>query len=532
MVCDIPIPLYANPQLRGLLAAASAGDGYTVHLRWAQAVSDRPSLQVIYNIYYSTFPEHVFSEGVKFVSIDPNQTTTTITDLIPGETYFFAVRAALSDTTVNNLFQLPIAPNGLRIYPEAALLADITDTDLIIPVSDVDIFPAMGVVQIGAELIWYTSIDLLAGELLVAVNGRGFYGTIARLHTPDGYDGYRTYDNPLVRFFSGFSDQNHAVVMEENKFNFPHFAWTNIDGYKEVFSDILTTDLSASDTAQADFPPFDFSGWRRTDPVDLLAGKCVGSYYGGEWFCADGYSGIGRRIRGLSISDINNSREETLLSTDGEPVVLIKRMWTGKRCPCFENSKESPESRCPFCFGTGFLTGYDQFYNHRRSDSRIMVRFDPAVDDLIPQDSGLESDFRPNAWTLVYPAIKDRDFLIRFNLDGTEEFRYEVLNVTRNKILLNNFGAQKMTLARIRKTDIIYQWRAIRDTSTMPMVLTTGIGMASNIPPHVHEIHVDEHIVSLSQINETTSVVYGHNHPVVNGVVSEVLGHTHNIIYP
>ena len=87
-----------------------------------------------------------------------------------------------------------------------------------------------------------------------------------------------------------------------------------------------------------------------------------------------------------------------------------------------------------------------------------------------------------------------------------------------------------MRAVRIRKTDPAYQIRVFRDTSMFPSKLNTGIGMASNIPPHVHEIVVNEGILTVSQLNQTTNVVQGHSHPVVSGIVMEVLGHTHNII--
>jgi hypothetical protein len=37
-------------------------------------------------------------------------------------------------------------------------------------------------------------------------------------------------------------------------------------------------------------------------------------------------------------------------------------------------------------------------------------------------------------------------------------------------------------------------------------------------------------IISVAQINQTTAVTQGHNHPIIGGVVKEVLGHTHTII--
>lgn len=535
MSCFNPRPRYPNPPFKGIAYANSQGDGYTVELRWFKAVSSDSDFVVAYNVYYSTIREDVFSEGVKFVVTDPDQINGKLVGFTPGDVVYFAVRGTLHDPVLTSLNTLPETSDGCKLYPEGILLSSITDTDLVIPVSDIETFPAFGLIQIGVELIAYQNVDIPNSSLVLdGYARRGLFGTEPRLHDPDGYDGIKTHDNPLVRIFHGFEDDNTSVILEEIKFSEPHFARTNLDGYRNQ-TDKVTTDLSSSEADQIDFPGFDFSGFRRTDPVALLRGDCVGSYYGGEHNCADGYGGVGQQIRGLGIEDFNNQREEVLLSLTGEPMVLVRRLWEGITCNCVSSSRETPEHRCPTCFGTGFVTGYQQFYNQRRSDGRILVHFDPAPEDLVPMEPGLESDYKPNAWTLSTPIIKDRDFLIRFNKDGTEEFRYEVLNVTRNKILLNNVGGQRFAMHRVRKTDPIYMWRAFRNTATMPQTITTDIGMVpgpGGIPPHIHEVVINENTLSLVQINQTTDVAQGHNHPIINGVVTEVLGHSHNLVLP
>lgn len=531
MPCINPVPSYANPPFRGLRFAGSKGDGYAVEINWYKATASL-DYTLAYNVYYSTIREDLFDEGIKFVVTNPAQTSTNVIGLIPGDVYYFAVRATQFESELFDPTTLKDDPNSYQIYPETVLLQDMTDTDMEIFVDpdDIELFPAIGFVQIGIEIIYYTGLDLVDGKLLVET--RGVYNTEARSHTTDGYDGYDTWE-PIVKFWKGFEEDNTSVYLEENKFE-NQYAFTTVDGYKEVLRDILTTDLAGSDASNTGFPAFDYSGYRRTDPVDLLAGRCVGSYFGGEHNCADGYLGVGNQVRGVAVSDQNTQREEVLLSITGEPVVLFRRMWTGKRCKCFTSTRESVDSRCPVCFGTGFVTGYDQYFNPRRSDGRIMVRFGPSVDDLEPTDSGLESTLKPDCWTLVVPAVKDRDFIIRFNEDGTEEFRYEILNVTRNRTILTESGAQKFGAQRIRKTDIIYQVAGIRNTATMPQTLTTGIGFIrgpnGTSIPHTHTFVINENIVSASQINQTTSISQGHNHTIKNGVMIDSFGHTHDII--
>lgn len=546
MPCPENKPVYLPHSGGGILTAASRSDGYSIAISWEKAYVDVLGYRLAYNIYFSTLREDVFEEGVKYVSVD-GSLKTEILEFTPGDTYYFAVRATEFDPDWLNLDALPDSGSS-KIYPEAVLLSDITSLSISLPISDISTFPNYGVVQVGVELIRYSNKDLPSNSLLGLT--RGFLGTDARLHTTDGYDGYDTHENPLVRFWKGFEENNEVVFQETTLFNYPHYARTNADGYKSVSRDLLTTELGGTDTSfgststtqggtsdasQAALPAYDYAGWHRTDPLALLRGDCLDTYYGGEHFCADGYLGVGRQIRGMPIQDENARREEMLLEMTGEPVVLVRRIWTGKRCSCFLATSEHPDDRCPKCFGTGFVTGYEQFVNPRRSDGRILVRFGPTEDDLKTEDSGLESSFIPDCWTLVVPSVKDRDFIIRFNEDGTEEFRYEILNVTRNKLFLTTSGSQKFRAQRVRRTDPIYQFRAIRNTATMPQSLSTSIGMVAGpggIAPHVHNIVINEGIVALTQINQTTSVAQGHNHPIINGVVQEVLGHTHTIVLP
>ena len=65
-----------------------------------------------------------------------------------------------------------------------------------------------------------------------------------------------------------------------------------------------------------------------------------------------------------------------------------------------------------------------------------------------------------------------------------------------------------------------------------PSKLNTSIAFVTGIPPHTHEIVINEKILSISQINQTTAVSQGHNYSIVDGIVQTVLGHTHTIILP
>lgn len=530
------MPYFLNVNIDGLITAKSRGDGYSITLKWATAYPTNRSFKIAYNIYMSSgvapiFPGDFFNMSPTFVSVD-GSTTVDIVDLIPGQMYHFAVRAFEYDSNAFDVKTLPKAYSGLVMYPQSLLRSDISSTDSVIPLVDTELFPAAGTVRIGSELINYTSID--AFDDLILTNAslqRGFSNTVAESHRIDGYDGYVFWD-PAVLFWPVREEYKNTIVYEcWNRFDINQYPFTIADGYHQKIKDILTTDLTYSDAINTGFPSYDYAGYHRTDPVMLLKGDCIGSYMGGYAGCADGYLGVGGQLRGLPIQDINTQRQEVLLSTDGEPVCLIQRKWTGITCSCMLPYNEYPEARCNKCYGTGFVIGWSQFFNPRRADGKIMVRFDPAVDDLKATDSGLESDMQPNCWTIAVPSVKDRDFVVRFDEDGNEEFRYEILNVTRNKLLLNNTGAQKFVSQRVRKTDPIYQVRVFRDTSTMPSIVYTSISSSLGIPPHTHSIVISEKIVSISQINEITGTAAGHSHVIENGVFIDAgLGHTHTVI--
>lgn len=552
MVCNQPKPVYLAHSRAGISGAYTRGDGYEIALDWVQAYPSQSPYRVLYNIYYSTVLKDVLTEGVKLVSIQDGYLTASVYELPPGDTFYFAVRATEIDPSYYLPEELPQA-SGIRIYPETLLTADISSSSLVIPISDIDQFPSLGIIQIGYELIQYSS--KLGNNLIVGAGGRGFLGTNARPHSAIGFDGELLHD-PIIKFWKGFEEANEVIAQASSKFAYPNYSRTDAAGYRTIQKDNFNTHLSGSDgtvvdggtsvldspsdVSQGDFPSYDYTGWRRTDPISLLNGECVGTYIGGELFCADGYNGVGGQLRGISINDENTRRQEVLLESTGEPVILLRRMYQGITCKCIEQNSMNPSLRCAVCFATGFVRGYEQYFNTRRSDSKIMVRFGPTDDEVKIEDEGLESSFLPDCWTLVVPALKSRDIIIRFNEDGTEEFRYEVMSVNRNKLLNTISGGQKFKLQRIRRTDPVYQFPVFKDTSTMPQVLSTSIGMETGIAPHVHTFVVSENITSLSQINQVTNISAGHSHVIRNGAVypgkstdgSLDLAHTHTIIFP
>jgi hypothetical protein len=640
----------------GTNKVSSFGDGHTINVSWYQAALSDLTKKMAYHIYYSTIKEDVFYEGVKYVSID-NKIEANLINLIPGQLYFIAVRPVEYNPTIFDLNTLPIAYDNLRYYPSSILSANISATDLTIPLLDTSDFLPSGFVKIGAELVKYTGVNYINNELIVPAagsgtpstlinqgdgyytrkdgyigdgyisgltlldlnaieqtweircsfvqrdiynnpiagtakfiaigsisgtslidgysdpiiwvsngyivsnqifsfsifdsniifregdgfiimiagslpgepGGRGFTNTIATLHTISGFDGYKMWNPTVFTFSSGESNIFDRIYVCQSRFEYPNFPYNETDGYHQVVKDLLSTDLSAADASNVDFPMYDFAGYHRTDPVQLLNGTCVGSYIGGEMGCIDGNGNV-HILRGFSLQDQNTQRQDILLSVTGKPAVLIKRAQTGITCACYLASSEHPDDRCPICLGSKFVTKYEQYFNPRSSDGRILVRPGPTEENLKRYEAGMESEFPLDLWTLTVPTIKTRDIIVLFDEDDNEEFRYEVAGVTRNNTIVGLNGGQHFKVIRIRKFDPAYQIRIFRNTSKFPSKLDTSIAVVPGILPHKHEVVTNENIVSVNQINQITSISQAHSHTVVNGIIQSVLGHTHQII--
>ncbi|CAB4196485.1 hypothetical protein UFOVP1290_5 [uncultured Caudovirales phage] len=525
------MPFYTNPILCGTDAVSSLGDGYTINIKWFKAYPSIFANKILYHIYFSTIKEDVFADGVKYISAG-DSLDANIIDLTPGQEYFFAVRPVEYNPDVfNPSTDLPLAYDELRFYPTSILRQDITATSLLIPLVDVGGFPNSGIIKVGVELIQYLSVDQFNNNLVLTdISQRGINNTPITIHNVDGYDGYVSWDPTVTLFVVGESLKFDKIFVCQCRFEYSNYQFTNNDGYHQVIKDLLNTDLHAADDSNITFPMYDFAGYHRTDPVQLLNGTCVGSYIGGEQGCIDKYGNV-NILRGMSVQDQNLQRQEILLSVTGRDAILIKRVQTGITCACYSPSREYSDDRCPICFGSHFIVGYEQYFNPRSSDGRIKVRPGPTDENTKMYDSGLESEFPLNLWTLAVPTLKTRDVLVLFDQEDNEEFRYEIMAVTRNNTTIGQQGGQHFKVMRIRKFDPAYQIRIFRNTSMFPSKLNTGIGLvAGKIPPHTHEIVINEKITSITQINQVTSVSQGHNHQIVDGVIMPVLSHDHKII--
>jgi hypothetical protein len=533
----------------GLQAALDQGTGTEAKLEWNEASPYDENDYVVYNIYLAPKRIDVFEEAFPRFLVTARE--AVIGGIPPGSKRYFGVRASEVVPAVSSLAGLRQAGTNMFAYPSTALDGYLApEEDMVVPVSSVDGFPEFGVLEIDAELIRYLSVQQFPPAFLTDATGRGYMGTVDDAHA----------SGSAVRLWRGGEDGNTIVAEATPTFQKPNYALTHVlsdgygpDGYRDGYDgydaggdgyyfprqvkrDDITTDGSNND-AQGAFPRFDYCGtYRRLSPAGFWQGQCVGSYFGGAQLRD------GQLVRGNDILMQTLQREELLLETTGEPFVLMRRLWTGIRCSCFMLRREHPDERCPVCFGTGFVGGYDQFINPRRPDGRMLVRVDPASDNLLIGDKdGLTPDYKPSNWTMAFPAVKDRDVLVRFNAkslgdpqlgmpggNGYEEFRYEILDVTRVRGFFGQSGVQKFNMQRFHRTDIIYQVPVQRDLSPHGVVLATGVSPGPGIPPHSHSLTMP-YGAQLSSVNGSTSVDERHSHIVRKGNVLVVLQHTHTL---
>jgi len=437
----------------GLNRVEDVGNGTGVRLVWDEARPANLNNQVHYNIYFSDTRLGVFDGEPEAITTGQ----TAVINIPPGNINYFAVKATdfnPEDFDITELIQ--ISPDVFQYPGEQTLLNDIDAYGVTLQVADTSEFASSGFLLVDIEIIQY--VGKSATEFFVEDTGRGQGLTIAVPHS----------SGATIKMWRGVQDGNTIIdrgvaswdeslgtprkVDEIGEFN------VDTDGYRENKLDIVTTDLSASDANTADFSAYDFKGYHRPSLQDTFSGRCVGSYVGGD------FGGF----RGLDFQDRNLARLDTMLQLTGEAVILLRRKQTGRRCRCAGLRREHPRTRCAFCFGTGFDGGYDRFINTRaiseftvNVQGKIMIRIYPYKDDVqLQPHQGFIQPSELTAWTLVFPTVKDRDILIRFNEDGVEEFRYECLDVTRNKLFFGESGKQEFRMRRLDKTDVVMQFNA------------------------------------------------------------------------
>ena len=137
-------------------------------------------------------------------------------------------------------------------------------------------------------------------------------------------------------------------------------------------------------------------------------------------------------------------RNRWILEQGGERVKVFIRKWSGERCVCWDESYRISKNDCTFCYGTGYVGGYEGPYD-------IIVAPPETEKTVQLMDMGLHVNYDWNSWTGPCPLLNDRDFMVRQNND-----RYSVAHVnpqgSRGAIYQQHF-----VMAPLDQRDIRYK---------------------------------------------------------------------------
>lgn len=374
--------------------------------------------------------------------VDKKLSKFTIQGLTSGQRYAFAVRVLEAHKNTFDFAGMEKTDEGVDVegyyaykVPNATTVSStVLTTDEVIPVASTEGYPESGLLILAnSEVVKYASINSSENKFLLSSGGRGLNDTTKGVYI----------SGDPVKLFLKCQDSNANIGVATPTFIKDSELTRSINSIGFVVTDYTSEDKKF-------FQGFDYCGYHRPLPEDVLTGKDCGSYLGGEFYDQ----------RGMNIFDRMVSREEVLLEQVGEKVILLKRVWDGTTCTCMNLRSIHPKVRsCGKCFGTGYKNGYAQYSNKRRSDKRVLVRFKETAEDLkFTASSHLEQVYEPQCWTLPMPTIRDRDMIVRYNFDGTIEYIYEVLDVNRERVIYNHYGRQNLRLKRMDKTDIIYNF--------------------------------------------------------------------------
>ena len=421
---------FVGPQ--GVVKVTDVGIGDSLKIEWMQPVRRYYGSDVYVLIYLSYDRLGLFENDPSYI-VRESSLSATIDGLPTGDMVYCGARALEAYKDTFDLTGMVEFGEDVFEIPDATSVSEtILDSDFIIPTDTTDGYPKSGLILVGKEVVRYSDISESKTGFIVDDNGRGLNNTSRSTHL----------QGESVSLFLKCQDSNEIIVGGVPTYH------ADVDSDREIQNTgVVVNDYSDND--RKFFQGFDFCGYHTPLPQQILQGKNdCGSYLGGEF----------NGFRGMNLFDRMLNREEVLLDQVGEPVILLKRIWDGPTCSCATLRREHPSvKKCKTCFGTGFENGFDRYVNLRREDERVMLSFADTLEDLSLQaHKSLEVQYEPSCWTLPIPAIKDRDLIVRFDFTNDTEYIYEVLSVTKEKLIYKHYSRQRLQLKRLDKTDIVY----------------------------------------------------------------------------
>ncbi len=455
--CITAEPVWSDPLRPGAQYAENLGLGSVVKVSWLPATTPSGMSTTYYNVYANTSLDQLFGSPIGITeSLNAN-----VTELKSGDGYYFGVRATYFPADIDLASFEEISTDFYR-YPESVLTDDYSSDSLApLAVDSTAGFLSAGYLKVDDELLTYGSKT----STTFIISSRDSFG----LGEAASHDSGAT-----VKQYKGFEDLNSS-------FQFVTPTWgdeqpwlppgtdpdmQDEDGYRAWNEDDLHEDHSDFESENSDFPSQDqFCGTYRantTTLVNLYSGNLCGTYIGGR---EDGFGG------GVRLTEATLRREETLLALTGEPFILLREKTTGAQCPRYSLHGEHANERCAICYGTRIYGGYDRYVSDRlyrpniqNPNGMIAMRVSPYKNDLpMMGGRGLSQVDQLTLWLPSLPTIKKRDVVIRYlpfvaGEIPQEEFRYEVLDVERNRLLFGDDGKQSLNVRKLDKTHVLYTY--------------------------------------------------------------------------
>ena len=127
----------------------------------------------------------------------------------------------------------------------------------------------------------------------------------------------------------------------------------------------------------------------------------------------------------------------------GEQCAFYRQKQSGELCSCVDKNRQSAVSTCPVCRGTRFVGGYDYL-------GKELVQFPQVARTKIITELGLKLQEMNNPWTLNFPLLRERDFLVRkMMLPLSNQLR-----VSEEPVIRGNYSSTEDVLSHINLLNV------------------------------------------------------------------------------